>query len=207
MSGIMIKDSADLRFFLKADAALYPKQSGNLFRKVINSLVTNPINTQHHIYRYVRALRFAEYHLNNSILSKSKSVSSLWHTMLLMYYYWKLRQISYKTGIQIPPGICGPGLQIWHYGYIIVNGNAQIGKNLTVYPGVEIGHKKPEEGCPVIGDNCFIGAGTKIFGDIYIGNNVTIAANSVVTKDVPDNVIIGGVPAKIIKYKNESPTD
>ena len=143
--------------------------------------------------------------MNNSILCKSKSVSSLWHTIQMMYYYWKLRQISYKTGIQIPPGTCGPGLQIWHYGYIIVNGNARIGRNLTVYPGVEIGHKKPGEGCPVIGDNCFIGAGTKIFGDIHIGNNVTIAANSVVTKDVPDNVVVGGVPAAIIKYKISQP--
>ena len=203
----MIKDYFTLKYALKVDAALYPKQSGAFIRKVINCLVTNPINTQHQIYRYVRALRFAEYHLNNSILCKSKSVSSLWHTIQMMYYYWKLRQISYKTGIQIPPGTCGPGLQIWHYGYIIVNGNARIGRNLTVYPGVEIGHKKPGEGCPVIGDNCFIGAGTKIFGDIHIGNNVTIAANSVVTKDVPDNVIIGGVPANIIKYKNESSTD
>ena len=122
----------------------------------------------------------------------------------MMYYYWKLRQISYKTGFQIPPNTCGPGLQIWHYGYIIINQNTRIGRNLTVYPGVEIGHKVPSGGCPVIGDNCFIGAGAKIFGKIKIGNNVTIAPNTVVTKDVPDNVIVGGIPAKIIKYKNES---
>jgi len=197
----MIKDSCDLYSALKADVALYPKQGDSFFRKIINCLVTNPINTQHQIYRYVRALRFAEYHGNNSVLKKNKSVSGLWHTMLMMYYYWKLRQISYKTGFQIPPGTCGPGLQIWHYGYIIINGNARIGKNLTIYPGVEIGHKVPGGGCPVIGNDCFIGAGAKIFGEINIGNNVTIAPNAVVTKNVPDNVVVGGIPAKIISRK------
>ena len=113
-----------------------------------------------------------------------------------------MRRISYKTGIQIPPNTCGPGLQIWHYGYIIINGATQIGKNLTIYPSVEIGHKVVNGGCPIIGDNVFIGAGAKIFGNIKIGNNVTIAANSVVLNDIPDNAVVGGVPAKIIKLKS-----
>ena len=197
----MIKDFSDLKIVLKADAALYTKQTGSIFHKIINCLVTNPINTQHQIYRYVKVLRLAEYHENNSVIKNKKSICSLLHTMLMMYYYWKLRQISYKTGFQIPPNTCGIGLQIWHYGYIIINENARIGRNLTIYPGVEIGHKVPGGGCPVIGDNCFIGAGAKIFGKINIGNNVTIAPNTVVTKDVPDNVVVGGIPAKILSKK------
>ena len=55
---------------------------------------------------------------------------------------------------------------------------------------------------PTIGNNVIIGAGAKIMGDVKIGNNVTIGANAVVTHDVPDNCVVGGVPAKIIKYKN-----
>ena len=107
--------------------------------------------------------------------------------------------MSYKTGFQIPPHTCGKGLQIWHYGYLIINSAVRIGDNVTLYPGVEIGEK--DGGCPTIGDNVFIGAGAKIFGPIKIGNNVTIAANAVVVKDVPDNAVVGGVPAKIIKIK------
>lgn len=55
-------------------------------------------------------------------------------------------------------------------------------------------------GTPVIGDNVKIGTGAKIIGGVTVGNNVFIGANAVVVKDVPDNCVVGGVPAKIIKY-------
>lgn len=53
----------------------------------------------------------------------------------------------------------------------------------------------------VIGDFVWVGTNAFIKEGVVIGNNVIIGANSVVTKDVPDNAIVGGVPAKIIKYK------
>lgn len=114
---------------------------------------------------------------------------------------YRLCQLFYKTGIQ--KSLCML-FGVYRYcitDYIIINQYTHIGKNLTIYPGVEIGHKVPGGKCPIIGSDCFIGAGAKIFGDIHIGDNVTIAANSVVTKDIPDNCIVAGVPAKIIKYK------
>ena len=46
--------------------------------------------------------------------------------------------------------------------------------------------------------------GVKILGTVHIGNNVTIGANAVVTKDIPNNAIAGGVPARIIKIKDEN---
>ena len=55
---------------------------------------------------------------------------------------------------------------------------------------------------PVIdGDNCYLGIGCKLFGSVRIGNNVTVGANAVVTKDIPDNAVVGGVPAKVIKKR------
>lgn len=80
---------------------------------------------------------------------------------------------------------------------MIVNGRARIGKNLTIYPGVTVGASK--SGVPTIGDNVFLGLGSKVFGGITIGNNVIVAPNAVVTKDVPDNCVVAGVPARIIK--------
>lgn len=80
---------------------------------------------------------------------------------------------------------------------MIVNSKAKIGKNLTIYPGVTVGASK--DGVPIIGNNVFLGLGSKVFGGITIGNNVIVAPNAVVVKDVPDNCVVAGVPAKIIK--------
>ena len=114
--------------------------------------------------------------------------------------FGRLRRLSYKTGFQIPPNTCGKGLTIWHWGAIVINPKTHIGENCTLYPGVLIGHKTPEEGkSATIGNNVFIAAGTKIIGDVTIGDNVTIGVNTVIVKDVPSNVVIAGNPYKIIR--------
>lgn len=53
------------------------------------------------------------------------------------------------------------------------------------------------------GDNCYLGVRSTILGPVKIGNNVTIGGGSVVVKDIPDNCVVAGNPAKIIKYKNQ----
>ena len=111
-------------------------------------------------------------------------------TFRLLYWLRKLRKYSYITGFQIPPNVCGKGLTIWHWGSIIINPAAKIGDNCTLYPGVLIGQKYRGGGAAVIGNNVFIGAGTKIIGNITIGNNVTIGQNCVITKDIPDNSVV-----------------
>ncbi|WP_242853356.1 DapH/DapD/GlmU-related protein [Roseburia faecis] len=60
----------------------------------------------------------------------------------------------------------------------------------------------PDAEPPVIGDNIFIGTSAVVIGRIHIGNNVIIGANSVVTRDVPENSIAVGSPAKIWKRKD-----
>ena len=67
--------------------------------------------------------------------------------------------------------------------------------------GVLLGNKDSEINRPTLGDHVAFGPGAKAFGKISIGNNVFVAPNAVLTKDVPDNCIVGGVPAKIIKHK------
>lgn len=57
-------------------------------------------------------------------------------------------------------------------------------------------------GGSVIGDNCYIGLGVKIVKPVKIGNNVVIGANAVVNKDIPDDCMVAGMPAKIIKKYN-----
>jgi serine O-acetyltransferase len=86
----------------------------------------------------------------------------------------------FETRPSFPHGLYG----------IIVSHEAVIGKNCVILHQVTIGVRDHDGGCPVIGDNCLIGAGAKIIGNVHIGNNVKIGANSTVTKDVPDNATV-----------------
>ncbi len=66
------------------------------------------------------------------------------------------------------------------------------------------GKKYPEKvGCIEIGDNVFIGSGTHISYNVKIGSNVIIGACSFINKDVPDNSVVAGVPARVIKTLDE----
>ncbi len=67
--------------------------------------------------------------------------------------------------------------------------------------GTLIGTKDGDANRPIIGDYVAFGPGAKAFGKMTIGSNVFVAPNAVVTKDVPDNCIVGGIPAKILKYR------
>lgn len=133
---------------------------------------------------------------------------SFWHRLQQMYYLYKIKRSdafnNASMGTDIGFGAhfdTPPRLQHGLNG-IIISHYAHIGKNVWIAQQVTIGQALDKNVAPIIGDNVIIGAGAKIFGDITIGNNVTIGANAVVTHDVPDNCVVAGIPAKIIKYKN-----
>jgi len=114
-----------------------------------------------------------------------------------------LRHYKYKFGIVIPfTTKIDSGIYIGHFGQIIVNGNSIIGKNCNISQGVTLGqvNRGNKIGSPIIGENVYIGPGVKIIGNIKVGNNVAIGANCVVTKDIPDNAVVVGIPGKVISY-------
>jgi len=117
--------------------------------------------------------------------------------------YWPaFAVITVVTGINLPPTAkIGPGLRIWHFGCIVLHPNVVIGGNCDIRHDVTIGNRQDYDDVPVIGSNVNIGAGARVIGRIRIGNNVMIGANAVVLRDVPDNHIAVGNPAKNLPRK------
>lgn len=100
----------------------------------------------------------------------------------------------------------GPGFLIAHVGGIGIGGGTRIGKNCDVRRNVSFGgnfNKVDQDGRshPWIGDNVSFGVGAVISGPVRVGSNSIVGANSVVTRDVPENVIVVGVPAQVIKER------
>lgn len=185
----MIYSKSDLKFYLSEDL----KRNNNkkpLFRDWILH------NEKWYIYHYIKHLRYVEYYKNTK---RSK--------ILFLYHWLRYKRLGFKLKCTIYPNTVGPGFKMYHSGnFTFIKESCKIGKNCTILTGVVFGNKhENDDKSPVyVGNNCYFGLGVKIFGNIRIGNNVTIGANAVVTKDIPDNAIVGGIPAKIIKFKDSN---
>ncbi len=81
----------------------------------------------------------------------------------------------------------------------VVHSRTTIGERVIIGQNTTIGRSLDPEDFPTIGNDVYISAGVRIIGNITVGNNVIIGANAVVNKDVPDNCIVAGVPAKMIR--------
>lgn len=115
------------------------------------------------------------------------------------------KAIEVATGIEIPFSTrIGRGLYIGHFGQIILSSKTVLGEFCNISQGVTIGQagRGNEQHAPIIGDRVYIAPGAKLFGKITIGNDVAIGANAVVTKDLPDNAVAVGVPARVINLNS-----
>ncbi len=91
---------------------------------------------------------------------------------------------------------CGSGLYIAHGLCTIIRAKS-IGKNCIISPQVIIGLNR--NNYPIIGNNVRITSGAKVIGKVTIGDNSIVGANAVVVKNVPENCVVVGVPARIVK--------
>ena len=168
--------------YIKSDYIRYYKQFGG--GKFILHTIYHALTCHNHCYAYNIWFR----------LSKKKNI--LYPIARLMHY-----RLTRKYGIQIPIRTkVGYGLYIGHGVGIIINGNTVIGNNCNISQFLTIGSN---HGTPaIIGDNVYIGPSVCLVENVHIGNNVTIGAGSVVTKDIPDDATVAGVPAKILHFDN-----
>ncbi len=148
-------------------------------------------------YRLVPGFRFMFW---LRLAAMTGSSSGLWrvpHVLARLMH----KRLRVKFGISIPYNTeIGPGFYIGHFGGIVVNEAARIGRNCNISHGVTIGqvNRGERKGVPVIGAGVYIGPGAVIVGAIKVGNGCAIGANAVVTRDLGDNAVAIGIPARVI---------
>ena len=133
--------------------------------------------------------------LGHRLKYPSRSAASLVHYVVFRML-WKPMESLYIYTKDI-----GGGLYIQH-GFATIISAEKIGKNCRIYQQVTIGYK--DDRSPVLEDNVSVTCGAKVLGNLTMHANSLAGAGAVVLKDVPENAIVVGVPAKVIGYKDEN---
>jgi serine O-acetyltransferase len=184
---LYIRSKRELKEFINSDMYRYNKNIS--YKNLIRLIIKNPG------FRYIYLLRKC-----NHYLYKKK---------YLKYYFlfYLLRKYRYKFGFDIPLDCAiDKGFYLSHFGGVVINPRANIGKNINVFPGVTIGetYRGKKKGVPTIGNNVWIGSHAIIIGNIKIGNNVLIGPGAYISFNVPNNSVVIGNPGKIISKKGAS---
>ena len=143
----------------------------------------------YYIQKYLRYLRKEEYY---SLVQPCR--------LFAFYYKAKKNRLGSRLGFIISAGCFDEGLKLEHYGSVIVNPKAKIGKNCIIHGNCCIGSNGgyPDDS-PTIGDNVDIGQNAQILGGIRIADGIKIGAGAIVVKDfLTPGITIAGVPAKEI---------
>lgn len=176
----------ELKRILQLEKKLYFPQK----RDYIRGLLLH--EHQYAIWCYQKIMRHEEYAISN-------------HRIILKYLLRRRRNVlGRKLGFFIPPFVFAEGLLIWHYGNIIVNGSCKVGKYCVLHGDNCLGNNGLSgNDCPVLGDHVDIGTGAKIIGNVTVGSNVIVGAGAVVVRSVESDVVVGGVPAGVIRKISE----
>ena len=125
-----------------------------------------------------------------------------------------ISQLSrFLTGIEIHPGAkIGRNLFIDHGMGVVIGETSEIGNNVTIYhmatlggiaPSINSNNQREVKRHPTLSDCVVVGSGAQILGPVMIGANAKVGANAVVTKDVPENAVMVGIPAKNVGTATE----
>lgn len=182
----------EFKELLESDNSVYEEYTKHFRSKILLRLTCDHIVK---IHKYLVLLRHCQYFKSQFESGRKTCV------LPYVYYARKLNKLGNILGFYISPNaVIGKGFWIYHHGEVIINGNAIIGANCRLHGNNCIGNKgNSDDGSPMIGDNCDIGFGASILGDITIADNVKVAANATVVKSC-DRVgsLLAGVPAREI---------
>jgi serine O-acetyltransferase len=132
---------------------------------------------------FYRAARWAHLHKLHTLARLISGISEL------MFHCYLPASAQIGRGFEVGYRGCG----------VVVHARACLAENVFMGPGAIIGGRSQHPGVPQIGRNVYIAPGAKVLGEIVVGDGVVIGANAVVIESVPDNCIVAGVPAKIIR--------
>lgn len=173
-----------LHEYLKADLARRAEPTFRNFLKTYFSPHTE-------VFRYIVWLRIVQYCKTSRLKKYTLGIPA----------YWMLHHYEYKYGIHCNTNIpIGKGFCVVHGGAVYLNCRS-IGENVTIHQSVTVGENYGISGLPVIEDNVAVFAGAVVVGDITLHEGCLIGANAFVSRSIPANCVAGGVPAKIIKQK------
>ena len=132
----------------------------------------------------------------------------LWRWRLYLLGRWISQVARFLTGIEIHPGArIGQRFFADHGMGVVIGETAILGNDVTLYHDVTLGGVSPSENSheqrtlkrhPTLMDGVIVGSGAQILGDITLGKNVRVGANSVVLKNIPENTTVVGIPARIV---------
>lgn len=180
-----------------------------------------------HQYSFIYSIRSDARYLCRPCESRLSKVSTLiFNRGLKAIFLYRLSHLLYKYRIPLLPllfsriaqllysvdidyrAVLGPGIVLIHCFGTVIGRATIIEGNCHIFHGVTLGDRGSEwvgdmiaDGHPYIGKNCVLGAGAKLLGPINVGENCVIGANSVVTRDVPRNSVMAGIPAKRISER------
>ena len=175
----------DLKDILNYEKSRYfHNKKDYLKNKLLNS-------ETYYIWRFICVLRKEEYYKKR--VKNNKLLVPLW-----VLARKKRNKLGIKLGFDIPCGVLGVGVRIFHPGNIVVNPYAFIGDNTKLVGNICIGNQHGELKAPQIGKNCLLGWGCTIIGDSNIGDNCTVGAHALVVNTTCGNEsILIGCPAKV----------
>lgn len=187
----MIQTRRELAFFIAADRIM----NGYPAKKTILSFFKETFaigGAKVVVIGYLRHLRRYAYYYNTN-------KRSLWHKIMMVYEHQRLAKYAIKTGFSIGPNSLDYGVVIPHYGTIVINEASHIGPFAVLHTATCIAG-----GGKFIGEGFYLSSGSQLVGEFNIGDNVTIAAHSLVNKSFGDNVLIAGSPATVKKEEYSS---